>query len=353
MNVNKSFCMSSYLTFRYVYDSDQCFSKSRRCNITDISFPRTPVKTGDELLKALQEKVRNACADGKAALALSGGIDSAILARMVPPGTKAYTFRYVVPGKEVFDESAQAAYWAAANGLEHEVLEISWEKVEEASKELMKHKGAPIHSIETQIYCAARRAKEAGLERLIFGENADIIYGGMNGLLAKDWLFSEFVDRYTYIMPYKILKKPELLLEPFIEFEKDGHIDGYDFTNKYFRQEALGTYNNACETARIQFVGPYSETVLDTPIDYERIRGGESKYLVREVFKKLYPGEEMPQKIPMPRPMNEWMANWAGPTRPEFWPHCTDHMTGDQKWMVWALERYLNMLDEQPEDENG
>ena len=47
----------------------------------------------------------------------------------------------------------------------------------------------------------------------------------------------------------------------------------------------------------------------------------------------------------MPRPVNEWFAKWKGPTRPEFIPHCTDNMTGDQKWMVWSLERYLNLIE--------
>jgi len=47
----------------------------------------------------------------------------------------------------------------------------------------------------------------------------------------------------------------------------------------------------------------------------------------------------------MPRPVNEWFADWVGPTRPEFIPHCTDDMTGDQKWMVWCLERYLNIIE--------
>lgn len=345
MATDRKYCMSSYLMFRYVFNRNKAFSHGKPCNLVDISFPRTPVKTAKELLSALTTSVEDACRDGTAALALSGGIDSAILARLCPKGTKAYTFRCIVPGVEVTDESVQARHWAELCGLDHEVIDIAWKDIEQTSNVLMVRKGAPIHSIEAQIYFASKKAKADGAEKFIFGENADIIYGGMNGLLAKDWLFSEFVDRYTYVMPYRVLRDPEMILEPFREFEKDGRIDGHDFINKYFRQEALGTYTNACETAGIEFVGPYSRTCLDGSIDYDRIRSGDTKYMVREVFRKLYPNEQMPAKIPMPRPMNEWMKDWTGPTRPEFWPHCTDGMTGDQKWMVWALERYLNMLD--------
>lgn len=343
---NRQFCMSSYLMYRYVYAKEMSFVEGYHCQQVDLNFKRLPVKDKRSLYEALKHYVDEACADGKAALALSGGIDSAILARMVPEGTKAYTFRCVVPGIQVTDESKTAKQWAEMNHLDHEVIDITWEDIIPAADDCMKHKGAPIHSIEAQIYIAARKAAAEGKTKFILGENADIIYGGMNGLLAKDWLYHEFVDRYTYVMPYHVLKDPLMLLDPFKKFEVDGHIDGHEFINTYFRQEALGTYTNACSTAGITFVGPYSLTYMDCPIDYERIRSGDTKYIIRELFRELYPGIELPAKIPMPRPVNEWFADWKGPTRPEFIPHCTDDMTGDQKWMVWCLERFLNMIGE-------
>lgn len=251
----------------------------------------------------------------------------------------------MVPRSEVTDESVIAGKWAELNQLDHEIIDIYWDDIVFAADQCMSNKGAPIHSIEAQIYIAAKKAQKDGKTKFIFGENADIIYGGMNGLLEKDWLYSEFVDRYTYVMPYKVLKKPFFPLEPYRNMEKDGHIDGYDFINTYFRQEALGTYTNACETAGIEFIGPYSMTYLDTLIDYDRIRSGDTKYIIRELFRELYPGMELPAKIPMPRPVNEWFSDWKGPGRPEFFPHCTDNMTGDQKWMVWCLERYLNRIE--------
>lgn len=344
-----NYCASSYLMYRYVFNPNKSFRENMKCNIVDISFDRHPVSNAADLIEILKKSVEQACKTGKTALALSGGMDSAILAKFMPKGSKAYTFRCVVPGVTVIDESERAAKWAKLCKLDYEVIDIYWEDVESVVDELMKHKGAPIHSIETQIYIAAAKAKNQGFENMIFGENADIIYGGMDGLLRKDWLYSEFVDRYTYVMPYRVLKNPKMILEPFKEFEKDGHIDGHDFINKYFRQEALGTYNNACELAGINFIGPYSETYMAEPIDYARIRSGESKYIIREAFDILYPNTDIPDKIPMPRPVNEWFATWSGPKRREFLPHCIENMTGNQKWMVWALERYLNNLEEKNE----
>lgn len=332
--------------FRYIFQKGKRFKRDLPVNIIELDFDRRPVKTADDLIEALDIVIKDSIAKGETALALSGGIDSAILAKLMPAGTKAYTFRCVVPGKKVIDESGQAAVWAEINRLQHEIIDITWEDVESVVDKLMFHKGAPIHSIEAQIYIASCKAKENGADRFVFGENADIIYGGMNGLLQKDWHFGEFVDRYMYVNPYYILKNPELILDPFWEYEVDGHIDGHNFINQYFRQEALGTYNNACQTAGIEFVGPYSLTYFDSPIDYNRIRSGDTKYIIREAFKKLYPGVKMPAKIPMPRPVNEWFENWEGPQRDEFIPHCTDDMSGDQKWMVWSLERFLNLIGE-------
>lgn len=347
MITDKSFGLSSYFIYRYVYDEDYSICDKYPNHIIDLAFERKKVRTANDLLEAIEESVKNSCANGKTALALSGGIDSAILAKFMPEKSVAYTFRCVVPGAKVIDESERAAYYAKECKLDHRIIDIYWEDVERVVEDLMRHKGAPVHSIEAQIYLAALKAKEEGFENIIFGENADIIYGGMNGLLQKDWLFGEFVDRYAYIMPYKVLKDAMMPLEPFQEFCRDGHIDGHEFINKYFRQEALGTYNNACDAAGIRFIGPYSETVMDKPIDYDRIRAGDTKYIIREAFKILYPDYEAPAKIPMPRPVNEWFADWKGPIRLEFWPHCTDNMTGDQKWMVWCAERFLNMLDQE------
>lgn len=337
--------MVLFLMYRYIYDGANAFGDKHPVQLVDLDFPRIKVKTSENLLTALKKQIEEAAADRKAAIALSGGIDSAIMAKFMPRGAAAYTFRCKVPGKQVIDETEQAGKYAEECGLDHRIIDILWEDIAAVTDKLIMHKGAPIHSIEAQIYLAAVQAKKDGYSKMIFGENADIIYGGMDGLLAEDWTVGEFIDRYSYVMPYKVMFSPDMDFVPFYEFEKRGHIDGHTFINKYFRQEALGTYTNACRCAGIEFVGPYSKTVMDIPIDLNRIRSGDTKYLVREAFHKMYPGWEVPKKIPMPRPMNEWMASWEGPARKEFIPGCIKDMTGDQKWMLYSLERYLNLVE--------
>ena len=54
---------------------------------------------------------------------------------------------------------------------------------------------------------------------------------------------------------------------------------------------------------------------------------------------------EIPEKIPMARPMDIWMKDWSGPVRDEFLPRCICGLTGEQKFMVYSLERFLNRIE--------
>ena len=244
MTVDREYCMNSFLTYRTIQDGEYAFADwlpARRFSLPPLE-KRLPVRDSETLENELRRATQEACKDGKAALALSGGIDSAALARFMPKGSTAYTFRCVVPGMQVTDESPIAARYAEACGLKHEVIDISWEDVEALTPALTRHKGMPVHSIEAQICKAALRAREDGFERLIFGESADAIYGGQDGLLSMDWLAGDFIERYTYVRPWKALTCPRLTLEGFAPFCVDGHIDPYAFMSHFYIRESTASY---------------------------------------------------------------------------------------------------------------
>lgn len=58
-----------------------------------------------------------------------------------------------------------------------------------------------------------------------------------------------------------------------------------------------------------------------------------------------YPMLDVPEKLGMSRPAEEWMQDWKGPTREEFLPDCIQGLTGEQKLLVYSLERFLNLID--------
>ena len=344
MKKDINYCSSSFLMYRTIVDHNKCFSKKYPPKFFNNSIKRSPINNSKELEEKLKSEVEKATANGKAALALSGGIDSAILAKFMPKGSTAYTFQCIVPGKKVTNEVPRATEYAKECGLKHKILKVYWEDFEKYAPMLMKRKGAPVHSIEVQIYKAGLQAKIDGFDSLIFGESADSVFGGLSELLSQNWTIGDFIERYQFVPPYKVLKNFSLITEPIVKHVKNGYIDPHEFISTEFFKESVGSYSNALEAAEIRFIAPYVKCFLSTPLDYERVRNGENKYLVREVFNRLYQNFDIPPKTPMPRPMNEWFKNWQGPTRPEFWPHCTDNMSGDQKYYVWALETFLNLI---------
>lgn len=274
MEVDKKYCMSSYLMYRTICDSNKTFAEGIMPNLYNHPTPKYNIHTSDDLYNALKEQVELVCASGKTALALSGGIDSAILAKFMPKGSVAYTFKCVVPGVQVTDETEAAAKYAKECGLEHRIVEIYWEDCEQYAPILMKHKGAPLHSIEVQIYKAGLQAKKDGFDNIIYGESADCHYGGQSNLFSKDWTFGEFVDRYSYTKPYYVLRDWQLIIEPYQNYTQYGFVDCFNFMRNVFFKESIGSYLNACETAEINLCAPYANTWLDEPIDYQLIRGG-------------------------------------------------------------------------------
>lgn len=330
--------------YRTIINHNKCFSKKYLPKYYNNPTKRLPVNNSKELHDILKSEIEKSTKNGKAALALSGGIDSAILAKFMPKGSTAYTFQCIVPGKEVINEVPRAAKYAKECGLNHKIIKIYWEDFENYSSVLMKHKGAPIHSIEIQIHKAALQSKLDGFNTLIFGESADCLYGGQSMLFGQNWTFGEFVDRYSFVKPYSALKEYVLDLQPYIDATTDGYINVQKFMGQTFFNESVNSYYNACETANIKCSIPFSNTFFNGELDKKLLHSGKNKYLVYELFKELYPNFETPIKTPMPRPLDEWLKDWQGPNLPEFWPHCTDHMTGDQKYYIWALETFLELI---------
>jgi len=345
-SIDLRYCMSSFLMYRMTVDKNKRYTDRLEPFFVPYPENRVPICDSDALLSFLREDIKRRTAGKRCALALSGGIDSAILLQLVPENTIAYTFKCIVPGMDVTDESpAAAAYLKYARPeLEHKIVPVYWEDYEALTPRILAHKGEPTHSIEVQICKAAMMAKADGCDMIIFGETADCIYGGHSQLLSRDWTIGDFAERWSFVMPYKVLRDYELVMEPYERFEKDGYIDVPSFLTYFESEPSLNFYNDACALAGIELYAPYSHTIMGVPLDLERVRRGENKYIVREVFSRLYPGFKIPAKVPMPRPMNEWFRDWRGPVRPEFWPHCTDGMTGDQKWLVWILEKYLDLI---------
>ena len=343
MRTDPIFCANSYLMYRAIVDEDCRFSDSLNPWFYHNTENRKPICNSAELEEHLQSEINRALQNGPAALMLSSGMDSAILASFLPEGTQTYTLHCKADSS--IDETVAAKHYADLNGLKHTVIDVTWNDFETYSIPLMKQKGCPIHSLEVQVYKAALQAKKDGIKTLIFGETADIIYGGHSKLLSQNRNLEEFTERFSFVDVTKVLKHPEIIIKPILpHVQSDGNVDVFGFLNAFEYDVSLSFYNNACKLADINFFSPYASSVLGTELDIKRIRNGENKYIIRELFKKIYPDITVPDKTPLPRPMTEWLKDWTGPLHSELIADHISEMTGDQKWYIYALNRFLTEI---------
>ena len=343
--INKDYCMSHYLAFRFIKDENINFFDGLTHKVfrpKDDSLIQG-VKTVDEMDCIIREKINEFYVPTKTAILLSGGMDSAILASYLPEGTKAYTFKCIANG--AIDETAQAKKYCDACKLEHEIIAMHWNDFEKLTPEILKSDGVPFHSIEVQLLKACRYAKSQGIDRIIYGDAADYVFGGMDRILSKDWKFDEFITRYNSVEPSKILKTPVDVTEIYEPYRKDGDmIDFQAFLKAYMDIESYTSYMHAFELGNVKYLDPFGVMKMTQPLDLDRIRNGEPKYMVRELFAKRYPNIPVPNKIPMPRATNQWLKDYKV-SRPEFISGCEESLTGDQKWQLYCLETFLNMHD--------
>lgn len=346
--VDKNFCMSSYLAFRYVEREDvNFFGGLTHANFKPVSDGRRVlVRTADEIDRAIGIQMDALKATrNKLGILLSGGMDSAIVASYLR-GYDAYTFRFL-GGDMQKEELSRAEYYAKYYGLKLHYVDINWETVEVHLDACIEAKGAPVHSIEPQILQGALQAKADGIQLMLVGESSDLVFGGMDALLSKDWTFDEFSARYTFLEPKMVLNEPADISYLYERYRKDGGmIDFMKFMDDVFSNESSGSYLNAFGIANMPYYDPYCGLKMADELDLYRVRHGEPKYLIRELMAKKYPEIPVPNKVPMPRPVDTYFKGWNGVSRKEFREDIDySKLTGNQKWQLFCLERFLNKYD--------
>lgn len=341
--VDKNFCMSSYLAFRYIEDNEKEFAEGlahQKIHSVPLTA-KTFVGNAEDTDVAIRN-VFKLVANEKPGILLSGGMDSGCLASYMPAGSFAYTFRFL-GGSYQDDELERAKYYADKWKLDLHYVDIDWNVVESSVNACMKTKGAPVHSIEPQIYYAAQQAKKDGITMMVIGDGADYVFGGMDGLLGKDWGYHEYIERSIYVKPEDVLVNP-VSMDYLFERYRIGQnsIDYIGFYDGPVTDESYASYENAFKAAGMAYIDPYDKLKLNHPLDLD-VNRKESKKVIRELFKMKYPECPVPRKIPMPRPVDVYFKNWDGPKRLEFRKDVDyTKYTGNQKWLLWCLERFLD-----------
>lgn len=343
--VDKEYCMSSFLALRFVADSEKIFAQGVEHELLRLrsESEKLPCLTSEDIDRNIQT-ILDGVDLSHAALLLSGGIDSGILASYMPKGSKAYTVHNESRLNDF--EVERAARICEINDLEHIVVEVSWQDYKDIMDSIALKTGYPVFGNTPQVYYLTKRAIADGNNFIVNGDDADAAFGGYDQLLSKDWKYDAFVERVIYINPKSVLKNPSDITGVFEPYRLDNNqVDFVKCIHEIVTTATGIAYYDAFRYCGIDSIDPYNALRMGDPLDLTRVRQGESKYLLRELYKKKYPMLEIPEKIPMARPMDLWMKDWTGPARDEFLPNCINGMTGEQKFMVYSLERFLNMIE--------
>lgn len=93
--IDKDFCLSSYIAFRYIWRDDMDFAEGMEHDLIE-PVPvddRIPVATAQDIDQQIQRQFDELYQHySNIGILLSGGMDSAILASYLKPGSHAYTF---------------------------------------------------------------------------------------------------------------------------------------------------------------------------------------------------------------------------------------------------------------------
>lgn len=133
----------------------------------------------------------------------------------------------------------------------------------------------------------------------------------------------------------------------FIRKEENYTSQSNSLVDDVFSIESSSSYLNAFTVADMPYYDPYAKLKMADKLDLYRVRHGEPQYLIRNLMAKKYPTIPIPDKIPMPRPVDDYFKTWEGSKRPEFRKDINmSKFTGNQKWQMYCLEKFLDMNEQ-------
>ena len=339
-----SYALNSFLTFRFVYNNKDWKNNLSPYSPTISNLEKYIVDSPNDIMQAI-ENVISGLELNNTAILLSGGIDSAIIASFLKKGMYAYTIKFIADN--AIDETEVASIYAKEYQLNHRVINIRFNEYMGVVDELLKNKKSPLHPIEPALYIASKQIKRDGFTNILTGCNADGKFGGLDGLLSKDWKLDEFKERYSFINSKEILNDWHDMNFVYEKYCINNTIDIEKFLQDIFGYDTYLAFSNGINSAGCKLIAPFAYLKLKNKLDMKKIRSGKSKYLLREVFKEKYKNfNRIPDKIAFARPMDQWLKDWKGPIRKEFKTNIDiSKYSGNQKWLIYCLEYFLDYYD--------
>lgn len=95
------------------------------------------------------------------------------------------------------------------------------------------------------------------------------------------------MNGYNFNKPEDVLKESISMKYVFERYRINGNkIDFLKFMDDIFSVESSSSYYNAFQTVKLDYYAPYAKLKMSKPLDLNKIRNGEPKYLICELFSK-------------------------------------------------------------------
>jgi len=332
-------CVSAFLRYRDFPGNLSPFENKRFFELPTL--PKISIKNSCDLDRYLKDYFSR-IDFSKTGIMLSGGIDSALLASYCPKGTIAFTLSY--PEMSDIDEVKQASFYANLFGLKLVVVPVTFQDVLDFQDDLMLHKQAPLSSIEISLYKMSLTALDYGLENLLSGVGADCTFGGLFNLMSTNWTNEEFIEKFTFLNPSIVLKKTFDDLSFFEKYEGLPYFDTIGFLRNVFGLSTISYFLNATTLANINLLCPYEYVSPDFELDFESMKNGNEKPILRTLFKDRVGEVFVPRKYALPRPTSFWEQFYGDIENNEFLPNAYSLCkTPEQKWIVYTTNHFLTL----------
>lgn len=245
----------------------------------------------DELEKRIKAQV--APHIGKL-VALSGGIDSSLLAALIKPQ---FVISVQLPGDEKYNEIKWAKKVVKHLNLEHIIVKLDDSKFDEYVKIAVKAIGRPIpHFNIFPLYAMYKKLSEMGETELVLGDGPDeTMYG-----YGRDIIFA-----YLYkVYELDALKNYKPLIDKILPAKSEAirlltNLEGFEdvvSANIAMRQDMDDMSNGIAKYFGITNIRPYQDDpkmdnyMRDLPMEH-KIQGEYGKYLLRKIVEKYLPHE--------------------------------------------------------------
>lgn len=248
-------------------------------------------KLANELEKRIKEEVKPHV--GKA-LALSGGIDSGLLAALVKPKL---AISVELPGDEKYNEIEWAKKVAKHFKLKHFVIKLDDTKFDEYVTKAVRAIGRPIpHFNVFPLYTMYKKLSEMGVKELILGDGPDETMCGYARDLIIEYLYNvydlEAFENYKPLID-KILPTRSNAIKSVTNLSGFTDIVSADIA---MRKDMDDMSDGIAKHFGIKNIRPYQDNpeldnfMRDLPMK-AKIHGQYGKYLLRKIADKYLPSE--------------------------------------------------------------